>query len=66
MRELWEDELDEDDQSDDEEDENSRDTRLIKIMGDLMVDLDFLEPEDLAKGIDHFVKQEKHEIVRLK
>ena len=53
-------EFDEDEADEDEE------TRLIKLMGSLMVDLTFLDPKDLAKGLGFFVNQEKYEIKRLR
>ena len=68
MAELWENYIDDDDELDfgDEEDESDQETRFIKIMGKLMMDLTFLDIKELTKGIEYFVKKEKIEIERLR
>ena len=67
--EHWENYIDDEDELDygeEEEGEEEQETRIIKIMGKLMVELAFLEIKELANGLEHFVKKEKQELARLK
>ena len=67
--EQWEYYIDDEDELDygeEEEGEEEQETRIIKVMGKLMVDLDFLETKELANGLEHFIKKEKKELEILK